>query len=108
MKQLTIAVGPQGSGNHLYAKLFGSNKNIYGWQSLQEKYWEGHDMEPFSDYWQNPEFLLDFDTTNSPSLKSISFSFTSSILAATLFPLATIFLHALTIAIPPTANDLEP
>ena len=61
MKQLTIAVGPQGSGNHLYAKLFGSNKNIYGWQSLQEKYWEGHDMEPFSDYWQNPEFLLDFD-----------------------------------------------
>ena len=63
MKQLTIAVGPQGSGNHLYAKLFGSNKNIYGWQSLQEKYWEGHDMEPFSDYWQNPEFLLDFDTS---------------------------------------------
>ena len=63
MKQLTIAVGPQGSGNHLYAKLFGSNVNVYAWQSLQEKYWEGHDMEPFADCWENPKLLLDFDTS---------------------------------------------
>jgi hypothetical protein len=63
MKQLTIAVGPQGSGNHLYAKLFGSNPNVYAWQSLQEKYWEGHDMEPFADCWEDPTLLLDFDTS---------------------------------------------
>ena len=49
MKQLVIAVGPQGSGNHLYAKIFGSNSKVFAWESLQEKYWEGHDMEPFSD-----------------------------------------------------------
>ena len=63
MKQLVIAVGPQGSGNHLYAKIFGSNSKVFAWESLQEKYWEGHDMEPFSDCWQNPNLLLDFDTT---------------------------------------------
>ena len=63
MKQLVIAVGPQGSGNHLYAKIFGSNSNVYAWESLQEKYWEGHDMEPFSDCWENPELLVDFDTS---------------------------------------------
>jgi hypothetical protein len=60
MKQLTIAVGPQGSGNHLYAKLFGSNTNVFAWQSLQTQYWEGHDMEPFADCWENPKLLLDF------------------------------------------------
>jgi hypothetical protein len=63
MKQLVIAVGPQGSGNHLYAKIFGSNENVFAWETLQHKYWEGHDMEPFSDCWENPELLLDFDTT---------------------------------------------
>lgn len=62
MKQLTIAVGPQGSGNHLYAKIFGSNPNVYAWESLQTKYWEGHDMEPFADCWEDPELLLNFDT----------------------------------------------
>jgi len=63
MKKLVIAVGPQGSGNHLYAKLFGSNTNVFAWQTLQEKYWEGHDMEPFADCWENPELLLDFDVS---------------------------------------------
>lgn len=64
MKQLTIAVGPQGSGNHLYAKLFGSNPAVFAWDSLQHKYWEGHDMEPFADCWQTPKLLLDFDTSS--------------------------------------------
>jgi hypothetical protein len=61
MKNLIIAAGPQGSGNHLYAKLFGSNPKIFAWENLQDKYWEGHDMEPFADCWENPKLLLDFD-----------------------------------------------
>lgn len=64
MKQLVIAVGPQGSGNHLYAKIFGSNPTVFAWKALQEKYWEGHDMEPFSDCWENPKLLLDFDVSS--------------------------------------------
>lgn len=47
----------------MYAKIFGSNENVFAWETLQHKYWEGHDMEPFSDCWENPELLLDFDTT---------------------------------------------
>ena len=61
MKHLVITVGPQGSGNHLYAKLFGSNPKVFAWETLQEKYWEGHDMEPFSDCWEDPKLLLDFN-----------------------------------------------
>lgn len=64
--RLIIATGPQGSGNHLFAKLFGSNPNIFAWPSLQDKYWEGHDMEPFADYWHDPESLLDFDVSKYP------------------------------------------
>lgn len=61
MKNLIIAAGPQGSGNHLYAKLFGSNPKVFAWENLQNKYWEGHDMEPFADCWEDPKLLLDFD-----------------------------------------------
>lgn len=64
MKQLVIAVGPQGSGNHLYAKIFGSNSEVFAWKNLQDKYWEGHDMEPFADCWEDPTLLLAFDTSN--------------------------------------------
>lgn len=63
MKTLIIGVGPQGSGNHLYAKIFGSNPNVFAWNSLQYKYWEGHDMEPFADCWETPDLLLEFDTS---------------------------------------------
>ena len=62
MKTLIIAAGPQGSGNHLYAKIFGSNPSVFAWKTLQHKYWEGHDMEPFADCWETPELLLEFDT----------------------------------------------
>ena len=63
MKTLIIAAGPQGSGNHLYAKIFGSNPVVFAWETLQHKYWEGHDMEPFADCWETPELLLEFDTS---------------------------------------------
>ena len=66
MKQtLTIMTGPQGSGNHLFSKALGQNKNIFVWPSLQEKYWEGHDLEPFAEYWKDPSKLNDFDWKQS-------------------------------------------
>lgn len=58
---LIIMTGPQGSGNHLFSKAFGTNHNYWGWKSLQSKYWEGHDMEPFSQYWKNSKKLIDFN-----------------------------------------------
>ena len=62
---LTIMTGPQGSGNHLFSKALGQNKNIFVWPSLQEKYWEGHDLEPFAEYWKDPSKLNDFDWKQS-------------------------------------------
>ena len=52
--------GPQGSGNHLFSKALGQNKNIFVWPKLQEKYWEGHDLEPFAEYWDDPDKFKDF------------------------------------------------
>ena len=51
---LIIATGPQGSGNHLFAKAFGATQDVKGWDSLKDKYWEGHDMYPFAEYWKDP------------------------------------------------------
>lgn len=62
---LTIMTGPQGSGNHLFSKALGQNKNIFVWPSLQEKYWEGHDLEPFAEYWKDPSKLNEFDWSQS-------------------------------------------
>tara|TARA_B100000497_G_C7566035_1_gene341257 strand:+ start:54 stop:674 length:621 start_codon:yes stop_codon:yes gene_type:complete len=57
--------GPQGSGNHLFSKALGQNKNIFVWPSLQEKYWEGHDLEPFAECWKDPSKLNEFDWEQS-------------------------------------------
>lgn len=50
-KKLLILTGPQGSGNHLMAKLFSLHPEVAGWKELLEKYWIGHDQERFSPYW---------------------------------------------------------
>ncbi len=65
MTTLTIMTGPQGSGNHLFSKALGQNKNIFVWPSLQEKYWEGHDLEPFAECWKDPSKLNEFDWEQS-------------------------------------------
>ena len=44
---LVIMTGPQGAGNHLFSKALGQNSELYGWQQLQQQYWEGHDKEPY-------------------------------------------------------------
>jgi hypothetical protein len=62
---LTIMTGPQGSGNHLFSKALGQNPNIWVWPNLQEKYWEGHDMEPFAEYWKYTHKLNEFDWNQS-------------------------------------------
>lgn len=65
MKKLLIITGPQGSGNHVWSKIFALHPDVLGWQELLESYWIGHDREPFNDYWRNPERLLEFDWSQS-------------------------------------------
>lgn len=62
---LLIITGPQGSGNHLFSKIFSLHPAVTGWTALYDQVWVGHDQEPFQQYWQNPGKLKDFDWTQS-------------------------------------------
>lgn len=56
-KKLVIVTGPQGSGNHLFSRLLSLHPSVSGWEELKEKYWVPSDLEPFADYWVNPDLL---------------------------------------------------
>ena len=60
-KTLLILTGPQGSGNHLWSKIFALHPDVYGWHALLHEYWIGHDQEPFAACWENPELLREFE-----------------------------------------------
>jgi len=63
MKQLLIITGPQGSGNHLFSKIFALHQEVYGWKDLLDEYWVAHDHEPFNDCWNMPSLLNSIDWT---------------------------------------------
>ena len=65
MKTLLILTGPQGSGNHLWSKIFALHPDVYGWHGLMHEYWIGHDQEPFAACWENPDRLKDFDWSSA-------------------------------------------
>ena len=54
MKTLLILTGPQGSGNHLWSKIFALHPQVQGWRALLDQYWIGHDEEPWAPYWLDP------------------------------------------------------
>ena len=57
MKTIVILTGPQGSGNHLWSKIFALHPRVLGWRALLSEYWIGHDEEPWAHYWLNPAEL---------------------------------------------------
>ena len=57
MKRLLIFTGPQGSGNHLWSKIFALHPEVAGWSALLDEYWIPHDQEPFADCWRDPALL---------------------------------------------------
>lgn len=65
MSKMLIMTGPQGSGNHLFSKVFALHEDVYGWKTLLNTYWEGHHHEPFAKYWGKPHLLEQFDWTQS-------------------------------------------
>jgi len=73
VKTLLVITGPQGSGNHLFSKIFALSPDISGWSALLDTYWIGHDQEPFAECWKNPALLLDKDfSTHDYWVTSIS------------------------------------
>ena len=57
MKKLLMITGPQGSGNHVFSRVFSTHPDVGGWNSLLDKYWVPSDEEPFAEYWVYPERL---------------------------------------------------
>jgi hypothetical protein len=64
-KKLLIITGPQGSGNHLFSRLLSLHPDVSGWEELKNKYWVPSDLEPFADYWINPDLLTKDKFTGS-------------------------------------------
>jgi hypothetical protein len=62
---MLILTGPQGSGNHMWSKIFALHPQVQGWQALLDEYWIGHDQEPFADCWADPDLLLSRDWSTS-------------------------------------------
>jgi hypothetical protein len=56
-KQLLITCGPQGSGNHIFARIFSMHPDVNGWDELTENYWVGHQREKFAMYWWYPQLM---------------------------------------------------
>lgn len=52
-RKLLVVLGPQGSGNHMFSKLFALHPDVFGWQQLIEHYWLRHEFEPFNLAWQD-------------------------------------------------------
>jgi len=52
-KKLIIITGPQGSGNHLFSKVFGYHPYVSGWD-FGDEYWIPSDEEPFAECWVDP------------------------------------------------------
>jgi hypothetical protein len=61
VKTLLIMTGPQGSGNHLFSKVFAMLPGIFGWSALNDQYWVAHDKEPFAEAWHDASKLRDID-----------------------------------------------
>ncbi|NDB57604.1 hypothetical protein EB001_04070 [bacterium] len=57
MKQLLLLTGPQGSGNHIFSRIFSANKLVCGWTEILDKYWVPTDEDKFAKYFINPELL---------------------------------------------------
>ena len=66
MAKMLILLGPQGSGNHLWSKIFSLHPEVYGWKTLLENYWEAHRFaEPFAQHWRDHTLLKSFDWSQS-------------------------------------------
>ena len=57
--KMIILVGPQGSGNHLFSKIFSIHDEVHGWKEAltEDGYFIPHWFEPFNDYWNDMSLI---------------------------------------------------
>jgi len=76
MKKLLILTGPQGSGNHIFARIFSMHSQVKGWDALKDNYWVKHDKEPLIESWMYSELLKkEYFDSNDYFVSNISFPF---------------------------------
>lgn len=56
-RKLLIITGPQGSGNHIFSRVFSLHEDVCGWEDLLNHYWVPSDQEPFARYWVEPSVI---------------------------------------------------
>jgi hypothetical protein len=57
-KKILLLMGPQGSGNHLFSKIFALHPEVHGWEELldnsdPDNYFVPHWREPNNKYWND-------------------------------------------------------
>jgi hypothetical protein len=57
MKKLLLLTGPQGSGNHIFSRIFSLHPEVKGWDAILENYWVPTDEDFFARYFVEPEEL---------------------------------------------------
>lgn len=72
MKRLLIVTGPQGSGNHMWGKIFSETPQVQGWKELTQTYWVSHGNEPFANIWEDPSLFSKLDWPHEYYYTSIS------------------------------------
>ena len=72
-KKILVVTGPQGSGNHLWSKIFSSHKDVCGWTELTKRYWITHKEEPFRHAWLEPKLLYDMEFKHENYYTNTSF-----------------------------------
>jgi len=54
MKKMVILTGPQGSGNHIFSRIFSFHPDVSGWNAILHNYWVPTDEDPFAYYFKYP------------------------------------------------------
>lgn len=57
MKKLLLLTGPQGSGNHIFSRIFSRHPLVKGWDKILENYWVPTDEDFFAKYFIDPSQL---------------------------------------------------
>jgi hypothetical protein len=57
MKKLLLLTGPQGSGNHIFSRIFSMHSHVRGWDAILDNYWVPTDEDFFAQYFVNPSEL---------------------------------------------------
>ena len=81
--KVLLLIGPQGSGNHLWSKIFSLHSDVLGWKNINDAYWIGHKYEPHSSLWKD---MTLWESYNFAQNTVVSVSIPFAINGITTFP----------------------